>query len=197
MKITIDHNCLVDIENVTGQGQATLKLARSADHECFIVNIGASELRQKGIRPDTYDLFDFFIRGLGLAHLRRLDPMMLIDVGFFDHGIMASDEMVQLSESIGKILFPQPLNSDVVIESSPYGALGRKQLNHSCDIHTMWCHIYYGNHVFLTSDRNFHKSSKRSQLQKLGADLIMTPTEMLSWSGEKSKEGPHINSSGG
>lgn len=55
---------------------------------------------------------------------------------------------------------------------------GRKWLNRICDVHGMWCHIYHGNDVFLTTDSNFMKETKRPQLIALGAGSICHPQDL-------------------
>lgn len=178
MKITLDHNCLIDIKNDTQEGQVLRRIISSSSHECFVVNIGASELRKRGIRPDTYHLFDKFLVNLGLKEVKRLNPMELIDITFIDFCIICSEEMVDLSKRIEEILFIQAIEEDVLIDNPPYQPIGRKFLNRLCDTQSMWCHIHYGNEIFLTSDKNFHKKSKRQQLINLGAGEIKKPSEI-------------------
>lgn len=180
MRITLDHNCLIDLEKDTNEGQALRNIISSTKHECFVVNIGASELREKGIRPDRYHLFDKFINDLGLGEIKRLDPMALIDITFIDHCLISSKKMIELSNKIHSILFPSEIEKDSVIESPPFQPIGRKFLNRLCDTHSMWCHIHYGDEIFLTSDMNFHKNTKKQKLIDLGVGEIKKPSEIKS-----------------
>jgi len=55
---------------------------------------------------------------------------------------------------------------------------GRKLLNQVCDVQSMWCHIRKGNDVFLTTDRNFSKTTKLDKLLALGAKRICHPIDL-------------------
>ncbi len=177
MKITLDHNCIIAVENKTTVGIKVHVIVSDAANECFIVNIGASEMRKYGVLPDHYEKFEKLLRATGLAHLVRLDPMAIYDVTFWDHCVYADDEMEKLSRKIEEILFP----SAAVVDLSKVGldsANGRKWLNRVCDVQTMWCHIRNQNDVFLTTDRNFSKETKRLKLAAMGAGRICHPDEI-------------------
>ena len=49
--------------------------------------------------------------------------------------------------------------------------------NAKCDTLAMWCHIHYGNAVFVTRDKDFLKASKKVALTALGARQVLTPAE--------------------
>lgn len=51
----------------------------------------------------------------------------------------------------------------------------RKWLNRKCDVQAIWSHINAGNDVFVTSDANFHKTTKRARLIAAGAKQLETP----------------------
>jgi hypothetical protein len=72
MKITLDHNCLINVENNTEIGGKIRAINESPENECFIVNIGASEWRKRGIKPNRYDLFQDLLVSIGLDDLKRL-----------------------------------------------------------------------------------------------------------------------------
>ena len=44
-----------------------------------------------------------------------------------------------------------------------------------CDVLAMWCHITFGGDIFITSDRNFFRKTKKPHLIALGARDILTP----------------------
>lgn len=179
MLITLDHNCLIDVKNKSAEGLAVLKIISNPEHICFIVNIGASELRERGIRPDTYNLFENLLHNLGLNKLGRLNPIDFIDITFIDYCIISSKEMNEQYNRIESILFPNPIKKDSLIFSPPYKPIGKKCLNRICDISSMWCHIHYKNQIFLTSDWDFLKMSKKKELIKLGAGKIVKPSEFI------------------
>lgn len=153
-------------------------LVNSSMHECYVVDIGASEMRARGVRPDRYDLFEQLLSNSGIAHLPRLSPMLMFDVTFLDKCIWGDDEMIALADKIENVLFgdAQPINIALQGIDSP---VGRKWLNRICDVHTMWCHIRNENDVFLTSDRNFFKKTKLPCLVALGAGRIYNPNKAL------------------
>ena len=177
MKVTLDHNCLINLANNTDVGQKVKAIIESETNECFIVNIGASEMRERGILPDRYDQFENFLSEIGLSHLERINPIGIFDVTFFDYCVYASEDDSELINKIKMILFPNELEGNISEEGLD-SEFGRKWLNRLCDIHSMWCHINSGNDIFLTADKNFSKKTKKPQLINLGAKDIMHPNDV-------------------
>lgn len=177
MKLTLDHNCIIDMVSGNEVGKVLRRIVDSQENECYVVEIGASEMREKGVRPDRYDLFEQLLAQAGIAHLPRLSPMLILAVTFWDRCVWPDGPMIKLAESIESILFGDSPRIDISISGLESQA-GRKWLNRLCDIHTMWCHIQSGNDAFLTSDRNFVKESKLPQLVAVGAKRICKPAEL-------------------
>lgn len=177
MKITLDHNCIIDLVEQTDTGKAIQVILSDKDNNCFVVNIGASEMRERGVRPDHYGRFEELLGAAGIAHLPRLNPMMRPNVTFLDRSVLASDEMMKLAEAIEEVLFggASKINIASVGLDSP---AGRTWLNRQCDVHGMWCHISNRNEVFLTTDGNFRKTTKLPKLIELGASRICSPEEL-------------------
>ena len=177
MKITLDHNCIIHLENVTDVGKAVQAIVSNTANECFVVNIGASEMRKKGVRPDKYEKFEELLGQTGLSHLPRLNPMMVFDVTFWDRCVWGGDDTIKLAADIQDALFGAAEKIDIasVGLDSPEGG---KWLNRVCDIHGMWCHIQNGNDVFLTTDGNFSKETKLLKLFALGARRICHPQKL-------------------
>ena len=177
MKLTLDHNVIIDLAsrspNVAPLGQAIA----DGTHNVFIVEIGASEMRQRGIKPDRYDLFEQLLDEAGVARAPRLSPMMYWDVTFWDHAVWADEKMIDQAKQIEDILFGQSKSIDIDGEpdDSPKVAAW---LNRLCDVQTMWCHIQSGNDAFVTSDRNFFKATKLPRLLTLGAGRVCLPDEL-------------------
>jgi len=177
MKLTLDHNVIIDL----AKGSANVARLREvlANGQCqgCVVEIGASEMRQRGIRPDRYDLFEELLEEAGIRSLPRLAPMMILDVTFWDHSLWSDDAMLNRATEIEKILFGESPRIDITGEPdiSPNFAAW---LNRVCDVHTMWCHLHYANDVFVTSDRNFHKATKLPRLQTMGVGRICRPEEL-------------------
>lgn len=177
MKITLDHNCIINLVNETEIGNKVRSMVSNKSNECFVVNIGASEMREKGVLPDHYEKFEELLESAQIAKLTRLNPMMIYDVTFFDHCVFSDDQMINLSTDIEDILFPNKLLIDLAAEGID-SKNGKKWLNRLCDVHTMWCHIHYGNDVFLTADGNFKKQTKLPKLINIGAGKICHPNEI-------------------
>lgn len=177
MNITLDHNCIIDLANRTEVGALIQTIVASNSNQCFIVNIGASEMRERGVRPDRYDKFEELLAEAGVSHLPRLNPMLIFDVTFWDKCVWADDRMIQISQQIDSVLFGQSTPVDIPVEDLD-STVGKKWLNRLCDVHSMWCHIHNGNDVFLTSDGNFMKTTKLPQLLALGAGRVCSPKEL-------------------
>lgn len=177
MKVTLDHNCIIHVENATDVGRAVQAVVANITYECFVVNIGASEMRARGVRPDRYDKFEELLTETGLHQLPRLNPMMILDITFWDRCVWGGDETIKLAAEIEDALFGGAEKIDIasVGLDSPEGG---KWLNRICDIHGMWCHIQNGNDIFLTADGNFTKETKLPKLIALGARRVCHPEEL-------------------
>jgi hypothetical protein len=177
VKLTLDHNCIIHLEKQTQIGKKVNAIVSDSRHECFIVNIGASEMREKGVRPDQYEKFEELLKLAGVSHLPRLNPMMIFDVTFWDKCDWGNEEMIKLAGEIEDALFGGSPRIDVAAVG-PDSPAGAKWLNRICDVHGMWCHVKNGNDVFLTTDENFTKETKLPKLLALGAKRICHPNEL-------------------
>jgi hypothetical protein len=84
MKVTIDHNCIIHLRDQTDVGKRIKAIVHDQANQCFVVNIGASEMRRDGVRPDRYERFEELLRSVGIAHLQRLDPLAHWGVTFWE-----------------------------------------------------------------------------------------------------------------
>jgi hypothetical protein len=177
MKLTLDHNVIIDLANGSANIASLRKVLADSRHQGFVVEIGASEMRQRGIRPDRYDLFEELLEDAGVASLPRLAPMMIWDVTFWDCALWSDEEMAAQAKQIDDILFGKspPIDITELPDDSPQAAAW---LNRLCDVQTMWCHLHYTNDVFVTSDGYFHKATKLPRLLELGAGRICRPEEL-------------------
>ena len=177
MKVTLDHNCIINLVNRTDIGVRVEAIVSNKRNQCFVVNIGASEMREKGVRPDRYERFEELLELAHIAHLPRLNPMMIWDVTFWDRCVLAGEDTIKLATEIETALFSEATAIDIASESidSP---MWRRWLNRQCDVHGMWCHIQNQNDIFLTTDDNFTKETKLPKLLALGAGQIRHPNEI-------------------
>jgi hypothetical protein len=153
------------------------EVLRTGDCEIYVVEIGASEMRQRGIRPDRYDLFEELLEEAGVRSLPRLLPMKTWDVTFWDHDMWADDAMLSRAAEIEEVLFGKSPPIDIAGEPDTSEKFAT-WLNRVCDVQAMWCHLHYANDVFVTSDGNFHKATKRPRLLAMGAGRICRPEEL-------------------
>lgn len=177
MKLTLDHNVIIDLANRSTNVARLREVLADDRHQAHVVEIGASEMRQRGVKPDRYDLFEQLLEDAGIASLPRLAPMMIWDVTFWDQGLWSGEDMAAQAKQIEDILFGESPVIDITGEpdDSPKVAAW---LNRLCDVQTMWCHLHYANDVFVTSDRNFYKATKLPRLFAMGAGKICRPEEL-------------------
>lgn len=177
MKLTLDHNVIIDLANDSANITRLRDMLADEQHQAYVVEIGASEMRQRGIRPDRFDLFEELLDEAGIRAMPRLMPMMIWDVTFWDHGLWSDVFMANRANEIEAVLFGDSTRIDIAgePENSPKYAAW---LNRICDVQTMWCHLHYGNDIFVTSDRNFHKVTKLPRLVAMGAGRISKPEKL-------------------
>lgn len=169
---TLDHNILIDIKHHNHWGEAIVKKITACPDSFCIVNIGASELRVGGVRPDRYDLFESFLKEIGLESLKRLNPLALVDIIFFDHSNICSENDAILYNDIKTVLFPNGFDSDSnLIKQPPFQPIERKRLNQICDAVSLWCHVKYRTDTFVTRDGNFLKKSDALK-NKFGSNIV-------------------------
>jgi hypothetical protein len=176
MKLTLDHNVVIDLANGSPRVGRICAALANASHHCFVVEIGASEMRQRGIKPSRYDLFEQLLQRAGIDSLPRLAPMMIWDVTFWDHGLWCDDQMAERAKQIEEVLFAE--SPAIGLPTDLDGPSAAAWLNRTCDVQTMWCHLHYQNDIFVTSDGNFHKATKLPRLLALGAKRIARPDEL-------------------
>jgi hypothetical protein len=106
--------------------------------------------------------------------------MAYLDVCYWDHMMLPSDEDLKLEAAIHAVLFPA-----IEFEWAEYAdkrdlqinSIDPKWRNAKCDVQALWCHIKGERDVFVTNDRNFHSPSKVTSLAKLGAGIIAVPAD--------------------
>ncbi len=190
--VTLDTNCLIDLELGKGAAKELRVLLASHDQGDVTVRvpaIGASERTKSGYYAETFSVFEERVRRLTSRPLEILRPVLYWGIGYWDWGLWASDEMTELDRQIHQILFPHvefrwqdfaaahglDAQKAIADETKEW----RQWRNRKCDTLGMWCHIYYKGDIFVTRDANFHKKTKKPELIKLGAKSILYPPEAL------------------
>lgn len=191
MKITFDTNCLVDLELNEGAVSELRRLVASHDTgqiEISVPGIGASERLTDKTFAENFAVFRQRIQELAKREFEILKPPAYLDLTYLDWAIFGGDATIELERQIHEILFPEikfkwsdhaethglDPNQAADVQHKEW----IKWRNRKCDTLALWCHIYYDKDVFVTRDRNFHKTTKKQSLVKLGAKAIQYPSEV-------------------
>jgi hypothetical protein len=197
MLLTLDHNCLIDFECGDIIRQSAMRQLVTL-HEIGRVALQVSAISGSELQPGkryatSFSEFQERLSRLAARSIAILRPMICLDVTFYDWCIWGGNEdspEQRLERAIHTALFPRHEYSwadhavasgvDPKAEGRALGPVLRDWRNRKCDVFAMWCHIYHGGDVFVTSDGHFHNPSAKENLVSLGAKRILRPTEVLS-----------------
>lgn len=187
MKVTLDNNCLISLKNNDGEYveiKALVDLHPKQITLC-IPAIAASENQRGGLLHSNFAQFQEFLAEIGCERCELLNPMLYLDVSYFDHAIFSDEQMLAAERKIHDILFP-----NIPFQYTEYcrrfelysvdGVVDRKWRRAKCDVQAMWCHIHCNGDIFVTQDNNYHKATKKAKLVAVGAQEILRPSECLS-----------------
>lgn len=186
MNVTLDTNCLIDIEEDRESAIYLRQLINWHRNKINlrVVGISASERQPNGSIAKTFKEFKQKLCKIGLDDVEILKPMGYISICYFDWAIISDEKMQNDELSIHNILFP-----DIEFKYKDYclkkqinpleTKVDWKWLNAKCDVQVLWSHIHYGGGILVTSDNNFHKESKKPLLSALGVGDILTPKDAL------------------
>jgi hypothetical protein len=188
-QVTLDTNCLLDLEGDSTRAAAVRDLVRR--HEAGEVTLSipaimASERQRGGTYLSSFAEFTDRLERLGVEHLPLLNPMGYYGVSFWGHAIWAGDDMVRDEQTLHEILHPE-----IEFRYADYCARrgldpmamppDRRWRNAKCDVQVLWSHMHYVGDLLVTSDENFLKGTKLPQLIALGANAIARPTEAANY----------------
>lgn len=191
LSLSLDTNCVIALDEVrtnpashrAAEARAVRSLVnanteRKAD--VALVAISASERQKDNGHLESFSTFQERLVSLSLGHLELLHPMLYFDVTFWDASLCSDEEMQTLERSIHEIMFPNIpfLWSDYCTANgldSTVKTPDRKWKNAKCDVQAFWSHAWRKRDVFVTSDDNFHKELKKTQLIALAGGCIETP----------------------
>jgi hypothetical protein len=185
LKLTLGHNCIIDLDE-DRQPQASCLRELLALHDAGSLQIrltAVSAAEKPDGKPHLTNLGEFQQRlgTLGIERLELLKPIAYLGIAFLDWCVLGGGELSQLDERIHKSLFPDlPIKLAEYIElctDQDSVKLERDWRNKKCDVLSMWCHIYYGGDIFVTSDKNFFK--KLPPLLEIGVGDILRPCDAL------------------
>jgi hypothetical protein len=186
VKVTLDHNCILAIENSELEAEclsSIVTMHNGQDFDVAVLGISASERMLGGGYLSSIDEFLQRLEPIGMKHLQILKPTGVWDLTFWDWSIYSSDADQDLQNSIHEVLFPNidrqwaqfaaAFGEDV---NSRIGPGYRKWRNRLCDVQGLWAHIKNDRDIFVTSDKNF--LNKTSELIRLGSEAILTPVQL-------------------
>src|SRR4029077_1841844 len=109
-RITLDTNCLIDLEQGNARGDVVRELVtrhRAGQVELRIPSVMASERLQGGAVVEHFDGFTQRLGQLGVADLPLIQPIAYYGIAFYGQGYWANDEMVALERKIHEVLHPE------------------------------------------------------------------------------------------
>lgn len=184
-EITLDHNCIIDLETNSENAPYLRKLInkhRARALHLRVAAVGASEKQLGGKLATNFSEFKEKLKMADLHDVEILPPILRLDISFCDYCLLGGPELLN-EQKIYEILFPKHAFSfsEFVTEHGEDPAKGMitpaalSWRNKICDVQTMWCHIHHKGNIFVTSDNDFH--SKKIALEDLGAGEILTPEQ--------------------
>ncbi len=164
MQLTLDANCLIDLENGTGQAEAIrelITLHRAGKIQVFVSAVPQpSNVTGKG-RPANVSELEARLKNLGIDDLPSIA----------DRNEMSSwGAAVYRAENDG---LRDKINS-VVHSTVDTLTLTRKERNVVCNVDGLAAHIRSEHDIFVTSDGHFRKGTRRGPLLALGAKVNRT-----------------------
>ena len=183
MRVTLDRNALLNLDRGGGDIEGLRRLVELYSNGVIMLCIPAilaSERQRDGTTLDSYSKFQSFLVSLGLRDYDEFRPPLYVGMAYVGHCVIHGPEMERLERHIHEILFSnlEFMYADYLARLGPgvTPRLQKKWRNAKCDVLAMWSHIHYGADIFVTEDRNFHKTTKKPQLIALGAKQICTPS---------------------
>jgi hypothetical protein len=185
LSFTLDTNCLIAVADRRPEAEPVIKLAEAHAAQAAsvaLVAISASERQKDGRSLSSFSDFKTRTSELGLGHLEVLKPIAYFDLTFFDWCVF-SDEAIRAEEqSIHSILFPnipffwKDYCASLGLDENQPG-LHQRWRNAKCDVLAFWSHLKNRRDIFVTSDQNFHKQTKKSALLTMGGGRIEFPRD--------------------
>jgi hypothetical protein len=172
MRLTLDTNCLRDLEEETAQTSAItqlIKLHRAGKIQVHVGAISASENLPGKVAPETVSQFEARLKKLGIDDLPSILPTGRNEMSFWGAAVYGA-EKDDLGEKINSVVHS-------TVDTLTLTAKSRNALS---DVDSLAAHIRSGHDIFVTSDEHFRKATRRQALVALGAKEILTPEEALS-----------------
>lgn len=191
-KLTLDNNCLIALEKGEVPTATALRVLIAA-HDARqvtvrVVCVSGFERPQGEARIPFIEEFYARLRRIGLNGAEVLSSIVYLDMDTrLDSGfIVGSDADFAFEQWLHRVLFPD--DGDGTWEGHcaarrDWGEARRERIwkNHKRDVLTLWGHIYHAGDIFLTTDGNFFKATKKQALLDRDAAAIMRPDEAVQY----------------
>lgn len=177
-KVTLDTNCLIDIEEKRPRSKYTNKIVslwKSGEINLAVVAATASEKLIDGKEITDFSEFKNLLEMVGLADVEILKPPAYFGLSFWGWAVMGGGEVTELDHEIHDIICPDEpyVGSDVDDDEI------QDWRNSKIDVLIAWAHIWNGRDFLVSSDHNdLLKNS--DALESLGANYVIHPREFVS-----------------
>jgi hypothetical protein len=171
MRLTLDTNCLSDLENGTDQAESIrelIRLHRAGKIQVFVSAIAASEhVTGKGL-PEQVGQFEGRLKKLAIDDLPSVLPTGRDGMSFWGAAVYGNDKD-DIREKIASIIHS-------TVDTLTLTAKARSIRS---DVDGLAAHIRSRHDIFVTCDEHFRKDARRRALLALGGGDILTPEEAL------------------
>lgn len=165
IKITLDTNCLIDLDEERENAQHVRCITSAAAHGVVDIAVtvsSASERQKDGQFLENIEHFRARMARLGLGGVPLLPSILRYNIGFWENGLWCDNAMAQREAEIYTKLFPSsPVEwKDYAAARgvSPEEQTGNAYLrwrNQILDAQAFWAHEHHRRDIFTTSDRRF------------------------------------------
>ncbi len=191
MKLTLDWNCVIDVEQGGPQAARVLELveaSRAGRFEVALLAASASENSRSKRFPGNAGLFKKRVSALGWEDLPIVRMPGVIGLSYWDfcYYVEDGDKFDEEVEALWQVISPNVARdwlvhlpagkepSDEAIQSEELA----KWRNAWCDVMSAYSHIHEGRDIFVTNNtKDFQRNSER--LAHLGMKHISSPDETL------------------
>ncbi|WP_170419147.1 hypothetical protein [Ruegeria atlantica] len=191
MKLTLDWNCVIEVEENRPQAENVtelIKFHRLGHFEVALLAASASENTKSKRFPGNANVFKERISALGWQDLPLVPMPGIFGLSYWGFSYIVGDgeKFERDRDAIWRVIAPlvprKPadhlpdgkLMTDDAIQSEELS----KWRNTWCDVISAYSHIQQGRDVFVTNNtKDFQKNA--SELAKLGMKHISTPAEAL------------------
>lgn len=190
LKLTLDTNCIIDVDERRDGFESVFALAHAHIEgrvDLALVCTGAHERQKDGGYLQSFSLFTSRLEALGFPALPVLPSILYLDISFWDHGLLADEEMKAREQRIFNVMFPsvEPHWPSYAAKKgiSQHDRSSRhfhRWKNRLCDVQAFWAHDYAKRDIFVTRDIEFQRLLRHPSFSDAH---ILSPLEVASFIG--------------